>query len=220
MQECFVIQENNNIIRYHRFSIRQNYTEMSGNKREEMNNNDDIDFRKTKSRMKWSCSWPTTKTKTLREKVVDECQQMQDLYMERWLEENGQSDDAMSEHFKRVLYHTLIPAFKVMCVLVVQKDVIKDRKQLFDPIDCIAEILYNTNRTDDDWKSSQKILHDPYRCSKKVRPVYPLFWLLTRDEAATKIQALVRGVLSRARINLEDMKVIIYLHLQVLYRNY
>lgn len=178
---------------------------MSNNNEKEMNN----DGRNTKSRARW-CSCPDT-SKTLWEEVVMECKQIEDVYMERWLDENSQCDDAMSEHFKRVLYHTLIPAFKTMCALIVQKKVIKDRKQLFDPIDCLAEILYNTNRKHphryDNWKSSHKVLNDPYRCDKKLRPVYPTFWLWSREEAAVKIQALVRGVLSRVRVNLEDMKV-------------
>lgn len=177
--------------------------------KKEMNMNNDIDFRKTNGRFSW-CSWPDT-SKTLWEEVVDECKQVEDLYMKRWLEENSQCDDAMSEHFKRILYHTLIPAFKVMCALIVQKKVIQDRKQLFDPIDCLAEILYNTNAKYpyryDVWKSSHMILNNQYRCEKPLRPVYPKHWIWTRYEAAVKIQALVRGVLTRARVSLEDMKV-------------
>lgn len=181
---------------------------MSGNKKKETNN--DIDGRKTKIRFRCD-PWPDTCSKTLWEEVVDECRQMEDLYMKRWLDENYKCEDAMSEHFKRILYHTLIPAFKAMCALIVQKKMIKDRKQLFDPIDCLAEILYNTNikypYRYNAWKPSQIILNNPYDCDRKVRPIYPHHWIWTRDEAAVKIQALVRGVLSRARLSLEAMRV-------------
>lgn len=178
---------------------------MSNDKEKEINNND----RKTKKTIRW-CSWPSTE-KPLWEEVVEECKQLEDLHMQRWMEEHPKFGDAMSEYFARNLYHTLIPAFKTMCTLIVQKNMLKDRKQLFDPIDCLAEILYNDNKNycfrQKDWKTSHELLNDDYRCEKRSRPIYPEHWILTRDEAATRIQALIRGVLSRAKLSLADIKV-------------
>lgn len=171
-----------------------------------------IERRSKRNRVKW-CTWPAKK-KSLWEDVVEECRELEALYKQNWLQRHVPCIESMTEHFKHVLYYSLIPAFQTVCALVIQKKVISDRKQLFDPIDCLAEILYNTNRKYsyrvDEWKSSYAIMNEIFSCNKIVRPIYPLHWILTRDEAATKIQALVRGFLSRRKISLEDLRVSCY----------
>ncbi|KAF5304052.1 hypothetical protein FQA39_LY01837 [Lamprigera yunnana] len=111
------------------------------------------------------------------------------------------------ENFAGILRETLVATLNKAKEL----DAIKNQKQMFSPLDYIAEMLWNRSPRhperangwvsifDMDWAIEWLKHHSP-------RPYYPLSWVWTDDFAATKIQAYVRGYWVRCRADIQEMR--------------
>ncbi|XP_055915028.1 uncharacterized protein LOC129948173 [Eupeodes corollae] len=130
--------------------------------------------------------------------IVSEDRELENYIRKKKLQ-NEPKFECASNYIQRQLFPQLIPAFELICSLTLEKGAQDKPVRFFNFIDGLAEYLYNTNQLFKERKENWKSIHQVYE--NKERTFYPYFWFLTPDEAATMIQALVRGFLVRCKMN-------------------
>ncbi|KAF7388829.1 hypothetical protein HZH66_009966 [Vespula vulgaris] len=147
--------------------------------------------------------------------IVDEYEEKQSQYTE-WKKEQESSavvvpyQDVSSNYLNRKIFPLLLPAMENMLVEARRWDALRIQKCRFNGIDYLAETLWNLNpkypKRAIKWHTVFEIPQFKLLLRLHPRPIFPLSWLLTKDEAALYIQRYVRGWLVRKRDYVQEMR--------------
>lgn len=108
------------------------------------------------------------------------------------------------------IFPTLIPLLEKTLLKAIQMKCLKNQKNLFNGIDFISEVLWNTNKKyPERIEKKLSIYQMPWVqkwLEKHPRPVFPKAWLWSPEIAAVKIQSYMRGYFVRRNEEVQEMR--------------
>ncbi|KAF2899739.1 hypothetical protein ILUMI_06436 [Ignelater luminosus] len=115
------------------------------------------------------------------------------------------------EFLEKSVFPLLIPHILVATVNKANElECTEHQKSAFNSIDFIAEMLWNLNPKHPERKTKWTYIFDVKWANKWLkdhpRPFYPFSWIWSKDYAATKIQAAMRGHWVRCRKDVQEMR--------------
>ncbi|KAI4488941.1 hypothetical protein M0804_004439 [Polistes exclamans] len=147
--------------------------------------------------------------------IIDEYEEKRARYTE-WKKRKENSSivvpyqDRPSNYLNKEIFPLLLPAMEKMLAEAHRWNVLKVQKCRFNGLDYLAEILWNLNpkypKRKIKWHTVFEIPQFKLLLRLHPRPIFPMSWLLTKEEAALYIQKYVRGWLVRKSDNVQEMR--------------
>lgn len=114
------------------------------------------------------------------------------------------------DYMENNVFSVLFPVVTNVLLEAVRTDSLSKLQTIFDPLDLIAEKLWNNNPKYPERLKENLSIHDmPW--AKQIlkdnpRPYFKRSWIYTPEEAATTLQAYYRGYLVRKRDDVQEMR--------------
>ncbi|KAK2586800.1 hypothetical protein KPH14_011825 [Odynerus spinipes] len=147
--------------------------------------------------------------------IVDEYEKKRSKYTEWKIKLKNSSTtvpyhDGQSNYLNREIFLFLLPAMEEMLAEARRWDALRLQKCRFNGLDYLAELLWNRNPKHPKralkWRDVFDIPQFKLLLRLHPRPIFPISWLLTKNEAALHIQRYIRGWLVRRRDDVQEMR--------------